>query len=186
MTIEILCVILGLIQGVLAYLNKRSNWIVYALQMAALIGFSVVNNLWGDTFQNAVYLIICLYSYFYLWDKGGGFDKVSTLTWGSRIGWVTAIALGTLCIGKFLSTTTDPLPYVDSFTTVTTFAALLMMSYHKIESWIVWFINDIAYIYEYYAIPNQAVYLIGLYVVWTALAVFTFINWVKIYNSQKN
>lgn len=183
--IEIICVILGLIQGVLAYLNKRSNWLVYAVQMAFLIAFSAINKLWGDTFQNSVYLIVCLYSFFCLWNKEGGFNKISTLTWNSRIKWIAVIAVGTICVGKFLSTTTDPLPYVDSFTTVTTFAALLMMSYHKIESWIVWFINDIAYIYEYYAIPNQAIYLIFLYVVWTALAVFTFINWLKIYNSQK-
>lgn len=181
MTIEIFCVILGLIQGVLAYLNKRSNWIVYALQMGALVGFSAMNSLWGDTVQNSIYLVICLYSYFYLWNESGGFEKVSTISWKSRGIWVLITAVASLCIGKFLSTTTDPLPYVDAFTTVTTFVALILMSYHKIECWIVWLINDIAYMYQYYALPDQAFYLMGLYIIWTGLAVFTFINWLKIY-----
>lgn len=186
MTIEIFCVILGLIQGVLAYLNKRSNWLVYAAQMGALIGFSATNSLWGDTVQNSIYLVICLYSYFYLWNKSGGFEKVSTVSWMSRGIWVLVTAVATFCIGEFLATTSDPLPYVDAFTTVTTFVALILMSYHKIECWIVWLINDIAYMYQYYALPDQAVYLMGLYIVWTALAVFSFINWLKIYRNNKS
>ena len=184
MTLEIICVILGLAQGVLAYLNKRSNWLVYALQMLFLIAFSAQNELWGDMGQNVFYLVVCIYSYFYLWDETGGFDKISVLTIKSRAAWVLAILLGTLFVGMFLKSTTDPLPFVDAFTTVTTFAALILMSYHKIEAWVVWFVNDIGYIYEYYAIPNQALYLLGLYVIWTVLAILTFINWHKIYKKQ--
>ena len=184
MTIEIICVILGLAQGVLAYLNKRSNWIVYAAQMAFLAIFSVQNELWGDMVQNVFYLAVCIYSYFYLWSETGGFERISVLTNKSRVIWVLAILIGTLFVGLFLKSTTDPLPFVDAFTTVTTFVALILMSYHKIEAWIVWFVNDVGYIYEYYAIPNQALYLLGLYVVWTVLAVLTFINWVKLYEKQ--
>ena len=59
------------------------------------------------------------------------------------------------------------------------------MMFHKIETWIVWFINDIMYIYEYYALPNQAFYLIFLYIIWTCLAVGSFFNWLKIYKNEK-
>jgi len=184
MTVEIICVILGLVQGVLAYLNKRSNWLVYAAQMFFLVIFSVHNKLWGDMVQNTFYLTLCIYTYFCLWNKEGGFEKISVLTGKVRIIWLLGTIVLTYLIGLFLQTTNDPLPFVDAFTTVTTFVALILMSYHKIEAWIVWFVNDISYIYEYYALPNQALYLIGLYVVWTVLAVLTFINWVKIYKEQ--
>ena len=44
--IEIGATILGLIQGILVMLNKRSNWIFYVLQMLLLIIFSIYNKLY--------------------------------------------------------------------------------------------------------------------------------------------
>ena len=185
MTLEIFCVVLGLLQGVLAYLDKRSNWIVYAVQMGCLVAFSARNCLWGDMVQNSVYLLICLYSYFLLWKEGCGFQKVGTVSWKRRIIWMAVTVAGTVLVGRILAGTSDPLPYVDAFTTVTTLVALILMSYHKIECWVVWFVNDLAYIYQYYALPDQAVYLMGLYLIWTGLAVFTFFNWLKIYKKDR-
>ena len=52
---EILAAILGLIQGVLVMLNKRSNWLVYAAQMIALVIFSYQVKLYGDMLQNIFY-----------------------------------------------------------------------------------------------------------------------------------
>ena len=184
MTIEIICTVLGLIQGVLAYLNKRSNWIVYALQMLFLVIFSYVNHLWGDTVQNAIYLGICVYSFF-MWSENNKYNEISVMSRDGRALSFLAIVSLTCFVALILMDTSDPLPFVDAFTTVTTFAALIMMTYHKIEAWIVWFVNDIAYIYEYYMLPNQAFYLLCLYVIWTGLAVFTFLNWRKLYKMQK-
>ena len=184
MTIEIICTVLGLIQGVLAYLNKRSNWIVYALQMLFLVIFSYVNHLWGDTAQNAIYLGICVYS-FIVWGKEDKYKEISTISRDGRVLSFLAIVILTGIVALILRNTSDPLPFVDAFTTVTTFAALIMMTYHKIEAWVVWFVNDIAYVYEYYMLPNQAFYLLFLSVIWTGFAVFTFLNWRKLYKMQK-
>lgn len=48
---------------------------------------------------------------------------------------------------------------------------------HKLEAWIVWFLNDVAYIAEYISLPDKAFGLISLYILWTVLAVFSYINW---------
>ena len=56
--LEIIITILGIAQGILAMLNKRINWIVYAVQMALLVIFSWYAKLYGDTLQNFVYFFI--------------------------------------------------------------------------------------------------------------------------------
>lgn len=96
---------------------------------------------------------------------------------------VAVAAVGIALIGQGLSLTDDPLPYLDASTTVTTVIALLLMSTRTLECWIVWFINDILYIIQYYSLPDQAFYLMMLNIIWTAMAVISFINWLKIYKS---
>ena len=180
--LEIIITIIGLIQGVLAMLNKRFNWIVYAVQMLLLVIFSYTNHLYGDMFQNGTYFFVCIISWF-IWKPGTNTGKISILTFRERLHVLLLTIIGTIIIGIALNGTDDPLPLVDSFTTVTTVVALLLMSLHKIEAWVVWFINDIAYMYQYFNLPDQALYLFGLYVVWTMMAVISFFKWRKIYLS---
>ena len=181
--LEITITILGLIQGVLAMLNKRINWLVYAVQMALLV-FSWFAHLYGDTLQNFVYFFICIIGWF-MWKKDSPAEKITVGTSFNRIMWLIIIATLTLAGGFTLSATDDPLPYVDSFTTVTTIAGLLLMMAHRLETWVIWFFNDIAYMYQYFNLPDQALYLFGLYVIWTIFAVVTFINWMRIYKNEK-
>ena len=181
--VEIIVTVLGLIQGVLALLNKRSNWIVYALQMAALVIFSYHARLYGDMVQSAVYLFICLFS-FWFWKSDSGVE-VTHISVKSALIVVAATILSTAFCGYFLSRTDDPMPYVDAFTTVTTVIAMLMMSAHKIECWIVWLINDIAYMYQYFNLPDQALYLFSLYCIWTLMAIGSYVNWNRIAAKSK-
>jgi nicotinamide riboside transporter PnuC len=88
--LEIFCTVLGLIQGVLVLLNKRSNWIVYAIQMAALVVFSFFNKLYGDMVQNFFYMFICIASFF-LWKEGKTFDRIRRLS-GRSIAIIVAVA----------------------------------------------------------------------------------------------
>ena len=183
--LEITITILGLIQGVLAMLNKRINWLVYAVQMVLLVVFSWFAHLYGDTLQNFVYFFICVIGWF-MWKKDSPAEKITVGTSFNRIMWFIIIATLTLAGGFTLSATDDPLPYVDSFTTATTIVGLLLMMAHRLETWVIWFFNDIAYMYQYFNLPDQAIYLFGLYVVWTIMAVVSFINWYKIYKSEKD
>ena len=177
--LEIIITILGITQGILAMLNKRINWIVYAVQMALLVVFSWYAKLYGDTLQNFVYFFICIAGWF-MWKKESGFDKVSVCSWWKRFWWFAIVVVLTVAGGFALSATDDPLPYVDSFTTATTIVAMLLLMAHRLETWVVWFFNDIAYMYTYFNLPDRALYLFGLYVIWTGMAVFSFINWYMI------
>ena len=178
--LEIAIVIISLVQGVLAMLNKRINWLVYALQMVLLVIFSYYNHLYGDMFQNAAYFLICIAAWF-IWKPGSYNEKISVLDKWERI-WVSIMTvLGTVVLYIALKSTDDPLPFTDAFTTFTTIVALFLMSLHKIEAWVVWFVNDIAYMYQYFNLPDQAIWLFGLYVIWTAMAVASYGKWRKIY-----
>ena len=182
--IEIICAVLGIVQGVLAWLDKRINWLVYALMMIFLIIFSADNKLWADVLQNTIYCVICIYSYFFLWNNDSEYNKITRLTKTNAICTLIAIVGMTALVSAILDVTNDPLPVIDAFTTVTTFAALVTMSYHKLECWIIWLVNDIAYILQYYMLPNQAWYLIILYIIWTGFAIGSYINWNKIYKEK--
>ena len=66
--LEICATIFGLIQGVLALLNKRSNWIAYIIQMLLMIIFSFSMNLYGDVTNSSIYLVLGIIG-FIIWNK---------------------------------------------------------------------------------------------------------------------
>ena len=94
------------------------------------------------------------------------------------------IALGTFALSLVLKNTDDPLPVLDSFTTVSSLVATYYMMKKKIDTWIIWFINDIFYAVEYFILPNQALYLFVLNVIWTFMAVGSYINWKNIMKGE--
>lgn len=181
--LEGICTVLGLIQGVLVAFNKRSNWIFYLLQMAGLFVFSLMNRLYGDMVNDAVYFIIGIVGLI-RW----GQEKHSRITSAGakeRLIYSALIVAATGILFAFLRTTDDPLPLLDAFTTVSSFAATYYMMMKKLDAWILWFINDIFYIAEYFMLPDKAILLGILNIVWTALAVYSFFRWRGIMMKEK-
>ena len=178
MIIEIGATILGLIQGVLVMFNKRSNWIFYILQMLFLIIFSLMNHLYGDVLNNSIYLVMGVIG-FIMW-KNKDTSKITKTKLNEKIIYITLIGVLTIGVSLLLKNTDDPLPLLDAFTTVSSFVATYYMMKKKIDTWVIWFINDIFYSIEYFILPNQAIYLFLLNVVWTFMAIGSYINWKKI------
>lgn len=184
MPLEIGATILGLIQGVLVMLNKRSNWIFYVLQMLFLIIFSSINHLYGDVVNNSIYLVMGIIG-FILWNKNSKSNKITEASLKEKIIYILIIAVGTLLVGMVLKRTDDPLPLLDAFTTVSSLIATYYMMKKKLDTWIIWFINDIFYAIEYFILPDQALYLFALNVIWTFMAVGSYINWKKLMKEGK-
>ncbi len=178
MIFEIGATVFGLIQGLLAMLNKRSNWIFYILQMLFLIVFSILNRLYGDIANNSFYLILGVIGYI-MWNNKDS-SKITKASNKERIIYLLLMALGTYGLTCVLKNTDDPLPLLDSFTTVSSLIATYYMMKKKIDTWIIWFVNDIFYSIEYFILPNQALYLFALNVIWTFMAIGSYINWKKI------
>lgn len=184
MLLELGATILGLAQGILVMFNKRSNWIFYILQMIFMIIFSTINHLYGDVANSSIYLLMGIIG-FILWNKNNKTSKIDKCKTKERIIYTTIIILGTIIVSLILKNTDDPLPILDAFTTVSSFVATYYMMKKKIDTWIIWFINDIFYAIEYFILPNQALYLFGLNIIWTGMAIASYIKWKKIMNGEK-
>lgn len=182
---ELIATILGLIQGILVMLNKRSNWIFYILQMIFLIIFSSINHLYGDVLNNSFYLVLGFIG-FLEWSKKKDSNQIRLVNYKERINYILLITIGTIALNLVLKTTDDPLPLLDSFTTISSLVATYYMIKKKLDTWIIWFINDIFYAIEYFMLPNQALYLFLLNIVWAFMAVGSYLNWKKILEEENN
>jgi len=182
--IEILAVLAGLIQGVLIMFNKKSNWYFYLAQMMLLIVFSTINNLWGDVAMNTIFIAYGIYG-LVSWSKEGDSNGVEVLTPAQTLRTIAATLFLWVISYVVLTNTNDPLPLLDSITTAGGLVATYLMVKHKLETWIVWFIVDVLYVAQYWLLPDQALYLMGLNVVWTIMAVISYISWKKLYNENK-
>ncbi|MBQ6323899.1 MAG: nicotinamide mononucleotide transporter [Bacilli bacterium] len=184
MIFEIGATVFGLIQGVLVMLNKRSNWIFYILQMLFLLLFSAINHLYGDIANNSIYFAMGIVG-FILWNDRKESSKITKASTKEKIIYILLITLGTIILSIVLKNTDDPLPLLDSFTTISSLIATYYMMKKKIDTWIIWFINNIFYAVEYFILPDQALYLFALNIIWTFMAVVSYINWNKIMKGQK-
>lgn len=182
--IEILAVLAGLIQGVLIMFNKKSNWYFYLAQMVLLVVFSTINNLWGDVAMNTIFIAYGIYG-LVSWSKEGDSNGVEVLTPAQTLRTIAATLFLWVISYVVLTHTNDPLPLLDSITTAGGLVATYLMVKHKLETWIVWFIVDVLYVVQYWLLPGQALYLMGLNIVWTVMAVISYISWKKLYNENK-
>ncbi len=183
MFFEIGATVFGLAQGALVMLNKRSNWIAYVLQMIFLLIFSLTQSLYGDAVNSGLYLILGIVG-FVLWGRDGN-RKITECGWIERILYTAIIAVGTFAVFLILRQTDDPLPLLDAFTTVSSLVATYYMLVKKTDAWILWFINNCFYVVEYWLLPDMAVYLLSLNVIWTVMAVGSYVNWRRIMKTQK-
>lgn len=180
--LEIGATMFGLLQGWLVLKNKRSNWIAYMIQMLFMVFFSLNAKLYGDMVNSFVYFFIGLIGYI-LWKKENH-RKIKECTWKERGLYILITVIATFFVYYSLKSTSDPLPLIDAFTTVSSFVATYYMVTKKIDTWIIWFVNDISYVITYWLLPNQAFYLLGLNLIWTGMAVGSYINWKKIMKGE--
>ena len=182
--LEIGATVFGIIQGILVMFNKRSNWIAYTIQMLLLVLFSLKMNLYGDVINNSIYLVLGIIG-FILWNKANK-KKITKCSWRERVIYICIIVFATMIGYCILKNTSDPLPLLDSFTTVSSLVATYYMVTKKIDTWVIWFINDIFYAIEYYILPDQALYLFLLNVLWTFMAIGSYISWSKIMKKEQS
>ena len=93
MIFEVGATCLGVVQGFLAMLNKRSNWIFYILEMLFLIVFSLINHLYGDVVNNNIYLVMGVVG-FIIWNKNNEANKITVCSKRERIVYVLIMLIG--------------------------------------------------------------------------------------------
>lgn len=179
---ELGATVFGLIQSILVMYNKRNNWIAYVIQMLFLVIFSISMKLYGDIINNTIYLILGILGYI-LWNKPSN-KKITKCSKKEKIVYILIIIITTILCFIILNKTKDPLPLLDSFTTISSLVATYYMLKKKIDTWIIWFINDVFYALEYFLLSEQAISLFVLNIIWIFMAILSYVKWNKIMKEE--
>lgn len=189
--LEVFTALMGLIQSILIMLNKKENWLFYMANIIALTFFSFYAKLYGDVLENLVYVSFGLLGLFTWYSEKISkkiFKKenvISFCTTKERILYFLMFSIISVGTYIWLLNTNDPAPFLDAITTGMGFTATLMMALKRVESWYVWFIDDILMAYIYFSLPERAFYLMLLNLVWVLLAVGSIITWTMEAKKQK-
>lgn len=102
------------------------------------------------------------------------------MKWGSRVVMIAAVAAATFLYGLFLRYLGDAMPFVDSFTTVSSVAAMIVSVKMYAEQWWIWVAVDVFSIYMWWCdlmsgTDNFATLL--MWVVYLGNAVIMLIKW---------
>lgn len=175
----------GLIQSLLILFKRKENWIFYLANIISLTVFSFIVHLYGDVLENSIYMIFGLLGLFTWYSENiskkifGKVNEIRYCTVKERILYTLMLVGISIVVYIWLLNTSDPQPFLDAITTGMGFTATLMMSFKRVEAWIIWFIDDILMALIYYLIPDHGFWLMMLNIVWVFLAVGTWYTWHK-------
>ena len=183
--LEIFSACCGLIQSILILFKRKENWIFYLLNIITLTIFSFTAKLYGDVIENLVYVIFGFFGLFTWYSEHiskkifGSENKIRYANIKERIFYLLMFLSISIGMYFFLKSTDDPFPFLDAITTGMSFTATLMMAFKRVDSWIVWFIDDILMAYVYFSLKDKALYLMALNIIWVVLAIGTWYTWHK-------
>lgn len=183
--LEIFSASCGLIQSILILFKRKENWLFYLANIISLTAFSFYAHLYGDVLENIIYLFFGLLGLFTWYSENISkkiFGKVNEIRYCSakeRILYSLMLVSISVVLYFWLLNTNDPAPLLDAITTGMGFTATLMMSFKRVESWIVWFFDDILMAYIYFLLPDKGFWLMTLNIIWVVLAVGTWYTWHK-------
>ena len=188
--LEIITSIFGLIQSILIMLNKKENWIFYLLNISALIIFSLTAKLYGDVLENSIYLLIGLFGLFSWYSKTISSkiiknNEIHWMTSKERIIYFFIFIVISVLIYLWLIHTDDSLALLDAITTGLSFVATFTMATKKVDSWIYWLVDDVLMAITYYLLPDKALWLMSLNIVWIFLAIATIYSWSRLAKNGK-
>ena len=186
--LEILAVILGLIS---VWFAKKDKILVYPTGMistAIFVYLLIKAGLLGDMLINAYFFMVSIYGWYFWRQKKGG-QILNPILKINRREIKLGILLFTFSIifvfliyylfGKWIDWTAP----IDTFTTSVFFVAMWLMARRKLEHWILWIVGDLIsiplYLYKGLAITSIQ------YLIFTLIAIFGYIQWLKIFYKKK-
>ena len=170
-----------------AYLFGLINCVLYAI-------ISYKAKLYGETMLNALYYVPMQFIGFYIWSKNmnketNEVNKIH-MTNKVRIFWLATMIIATIGYGFILKWMGDAMPFVDSFTTVSSVVAMIVSVKMYSEQWWIWIVVDVFTVYMWLVnfiqgSENMATLL--MWVVYLANAIIMCVKWEKeAINNSKN
>ena len=162
-----------------AYLFGLVNCVLYAI-------ISYQAHLYGETMLNALYYVPMQFVGFYIWSKhmNESTNEVEKkhMTNKVRILWLLVMVAATVGYGLILKQLGDAMPFVDSFTTVSSVVAMIVSVKMYSEQWWIWILVDVFSVYMWWCnfqagSDNMATLL--MWVVYLGNAIIMCIKWEK-------
>ena len=128
--VGIISAVTGVLYVMLTGKGKLSAYIFGTVNCVLYSMISYKAQLFGETILNVFYYIPMMFVGFFLWKKNMNEEtkevKKERMSFKGRVILASAILLGTAAFGKVLDMMGDALPYVDSFTTVSSVVAMIV------------------------------------------------------------
>lgn len=162
-----------------AYVFGLVNCVLYSI-------ISYKAHLYGETMLNAFYYIPMQFVGFYVWNRHMNETTHEVIkkrmSNSTRILWVGIIALATVGYGFILQKLGDAMPFVDSFTTVSSVIAMIISVRMYAEQWWIWIAVNIFSVYMWWCdfsngSDNMATLL--MWVVYLGNSILMCIKWEK-------
>lgn len=177
--LEPVAVVFGLAN--IALLVRRSIWnFPFGIAMVAL--YAVIffdKKLYGEAGLQVFFAVVQGYGW-WLWSRAGGAQEpvaVGWLSWPERLAWLAFIIAATFGLGTLMHRLTDAvLPYPDAAITAASIAAQFLLSFRRIENWVLWIAIDIGAIGLY--IARDLHLTAGLYAAFLTLSALGLREWI--------
>lgn len=172
----------GVICVVLTGKGKLSAY-AFGVVNCILYGYiSYKKALYGETMLNLLWYLPLQFYGFVVWRKNMGECEVrrQRLNWIERVSIAVGTTICTACYGVVLNVMNDPLPYVDSFTTVASVLAMWLSCKRYAEQWYLWIAVDVLSVYMWwnrYCEGGDNVATLAMWAVFLANAVYGCIKW---------
>lgn len=162
-----------------AYVFGLVNCILYAI-------ISYEAHLYGETMLNALYYVPMQFIGFYIWSKNMNKEthevKKIHMKNSSRIFWLFIMIIATIVYGLILKKLGDAMPFVDSFTTVSSVVAMIVSIKMYSEQWWIWILVDIFSVYMWwtnFSIGNDNMATLLMWIVYLGNAIIMCVKWEK-------
>lgn len=169
-----------------AYIFGLVNSVLYAI-------ISYQATLYGETMLNAIYYVPMQFVGFYIWSKHMNSEthEVAKLHMknSGRIAMVLVIAAATVAYGFLLKYLGDVMPFVDSFTTVSSVVAMVVSVRMFAEQWWIWIAVDVFTVYMWacnFAAGNDNIATLLMWIVYLGNAIIMCVKWEKEIRGKEN
>ncbi len=177
--------ILGLINILL--LVRRSVWnFPVAMVMVCLIGFVLFGaKLYSEAGLQVFFFVVNGYGW-YLWSRAketAAEVPVSWMGWRARMAWIIGTAVSSLSLGWLMHRFTDAaLPFADSAIAGASITAQFLLSFRRIENWVLWVLIDVASVALY--LSRGLNLLAALYFAFGVISVIGLREWMRAEKQQ--
>ena len=180
----------GMLSVILVAKGKISNY-YFGVINVVIYGFISYNSkYYGEAMLNILYFLPMQIIGFMMWRRNNvNIDeskevKAERMTAKEIILWSVLSGIAVIVYGIILKKLNNTLPMADSFTTVLSVTAMILMVKRYIEQWIVWIMIDIVAIYMWLFIKSDY----NITIMWIAYlvnAVYGLYNWAKLYRRER-